>query len=120
MTKPKGKQFGPDNPGKPFAIGNTPPGRMKGSRNKLSADFVDALRVTFEQYGIEAMRIAVVEEPVQFLKIIASVLPKEIQIDDNSLKDIPNDQLDAFIEFARKYLAGSLGSASGREGETLN
>jgi hypothetical protein len=115
----KRKQFGPDNPGKPFAIGNTPPGRMKGSRNKLSADFVDALRVTFEQYGIEAMRISVIERPTEFLKIIASVLPKEFEINDNRLAGIPDHELDAFIELARRRLA-SVGKSNEREEPTLN
>jgi len=104
----------------PFTAESAPrSGRMKGARNKLGADFLYALQREFEQHGEEAIRIARVERPVEFLKIIASVLPKEFEIIDSRLKEIPDDELDAFIELARRRLA-SVGQPDEREEPPLN
>jgi hypothetical protein len=90
-------------------------GRMKGSRNKLAGDFLYALQREFEQHGEEAIRIVRVEKPVEFLKVIASVLPKEFEIIDSRLKEIPDEELDAFIELARRRLAAAAKSGDGEE-----
>ena len=108
---------GKDTPGgRPFTSQTAPrQGRMKGSRNKLGADFLYALQREFEQHGEEAIRIVRVEKPVEFLKVIASVLPKEFEIIDSRLKEIPDDELDAFIELARRRLASAAKSGDGEE-----
>jgi hypothetical protein len=107
-------------PGIPFQQGRAKTGgRTKGSRNKLSADFVAALAEAFEQRGREAIEIVITESPKDFLKVIAAILPKEFEINDNRLKDIPDDQLDAFIEFARRHL-GLADKPDGGEKPSLN
>ncbi len=52
-------------------------GRVKGSRNKLSMAFVEALAKEFDEHGAEAIRIMRIENPSDFLKVIAAVIPKE-------------------------------------------
>ena len=52
-------------------------GRVKGSRNKLSMAFVEALAKEFNDYGEEAIRIMRVENPSDFVKTIAAIIPKE-------------------------------------------
>ena len=94
-------------------------GRVKGSRNKLSTDLIAALCKAFEERGEEAIRIVIDERPHEFLRIVAAVLPKEFEITDNRLKEIPDDQLDAFIEFAKRHL-GLAGTDDDGEGATLN
>lgn len=99
-------------------------GRVKGSRNRLSQAFVEALAGEFEVYGAEAIKVARVERPHEFLKIIASIMPKEFEITDSRLKDIPDDELDAIIELAQRRIASNLDSrpgisASGKA-ETIN
>ena len=101
---------------RPFTSQTAPrQGRMKGSRNRLGADFLYALQREFEQHGEEAIRIVRVEKPVEFLKVIASVLPKEFEIIDSRLKEIPDDELDAFIELARRRIAAAAKSGDGEE-----
>jgi hypothetical protein len=87
---------------------------MKGSRNKLGADFLHALQREFEQHGEEAIRIVRVEKPVEFLKVIASVLPKEFEIIDSRLKEIPDDELEAFIAMARRRVAAARKPGDGK------
>jgi hypothetical protein len=49
--------------GTPFTPANAPrQGRMKGSRNKLGADFLYELQREFEQHGEEAIRIVRIEK----------------------------------------------------------
>jgi hypothetical protein len=88
-------------------------GRQKGTRDKLSSDFVAALSEAFEQRGAEAIRIVIDERPQEFLRVIASIVPKEIEFTDNRLKDIPDEELDAIIDHIRRQLAGSGDAESG-------
>ena len=106
---------------RPFTNQTAPSqGRMKGSRNKLGADFLYALQREFEQHGESAIRRVRVDDPTGFLKVIASVLPKELEITDSRLKDVPDEQLDAIVEYINGRLADSSGHGGGREGSSLN
>jgi hypothetical protein len=106
---------------RPFTNQTAPrQGRMKGSRNKLGADFLYALQREFEQHGESAIRRVRVDDPTGFLKVIASVLPKELEITDSRLKDVPDEQLDAIVEYINGRLADSSGHGGGREGSSLN
>src|SRR5262245_14851362 len=84
-------------------------GRRKGSRDRISTALLESIAADFEAHGDEAVKIARVERPVEYLRIVASLLPKEFEITDNRLKDISDDELDAFIELARqrRLVAGS-------------
>ena len=97
-------------------------GRVKGSRNRLSLHFVAALADEFEKFGAEAIRIARVERPHEFLKIIASIMPKEFEITDSRLKEISDDELDLLIAVAKRQLVSGSGprDVDSGEGETLN
>ena len=64
-----------------FKVGN--PGRPKGARNKLAEAFVKALHKDFEEHGEQAIERARDEKPDQYLKVIASLLPKEIDVGEN-------------------------------------
>jgi hypothetical protein len=94
-------------------------GRRKGSRDRISTALLEAIAKDFEAHGDEAVKIARVERPVEYLRIVASLLPKEFEITDNRLKDIPDDELDAFIELARQRRLVA-GNADGREDQALN
>ena len=99
-------------------------GRIKGSRNRLSHALVEALCKEFEEYGAEAIKLARIERPSEFLKIIASIIPKEFEITDSRLKDLNDDELDYLIELTKRRLgadlAASIGSTGGREEQTIN
>lgn len=92
-------------------------GRVKGTRNKISMSFLEALARDFAEFGEEAIRITRIERPHEYVKIVASLLPKEFEIHDSRLTDLTDDELDQFIELARRQLAGGVALAiiDGRE-----
>jgi hypothetical protein len=77
-------------------------GRQHGTRNKLQGSFIDALARSFEKNGEAAIEIVFREKPVEYLKIIASTLPKEFLMSpDSPLSELSDDDLNKVIEFAR-------------------
>jgi len=96
-------------------------GRRKGSRDRICTALLEAIAKDFEQHGEEAVKIARVERPVEYLRVVASLLPKEFEITDNRLKDIPDDELDLLLEYARQRIArGLAASADSGKDQTLN
>jgi hypothetical protein len=47
------------------------------------------------------------EEPGNFVKVVAALLPKEFEITDSRLNDLSDEELDVLIE----QLRGKIGSA---------
>ena len=54
------------------------PGRPKGSRSKLSETFLKLLAADFESEGMEVLRRVRVEDPSTYVRVIASLVPKEL------------------------------------------
>lgn len=67
---------------KPGEVRN-PHGRPKGSRHKLGEDFLKKLQADFAEHGEEVIKAVRGDKPDQYLKVIASVLPKEIDAGEN-------------------------------------
>lgn len=94
-------------------------GRRKGSRDRIATALLEAIAKDFEEFGEEAVKIARVERPVEYLRVVASLLPKEFEITDNRLKDIDDSELDFLIELARQRRTVA-SDTDGREETTLN
>jgi hypothetical protein len=69
-------------PFKPSQSGN-PAGRPKGSRNKLSEDFLRAFAQDFERHGAAVIEKVREERPQDYLKVAASLLPKQMELEVN-------------------------------------
>ena len=81
-----------------------PNGRPKGSRNKLSERFLQALAADFERYGIYSIARVRRKDPTAYLKIITSVLPKEIN--GNLKHDHSHQHTHESISETAKWLEG--------------
>jgi hypothetical protein len=94
-------------------------GRVKGARNRIAYKLIEALAKDFEEHGEEAIRIARIERPHEYLKIIVSTMPKEFEITDSRLQDISDDELELLIEHVRQQ-RGAIRSTDSREEQTIN
>lgn len=80
---------------RPFQPGQSgnPEGRPKGSRNKLGEAFLEALHNDFEVHGVAAIEKVRAEKPDQYLKVIASILPRDINLNVNQIGEMTDDEL---------------------------
>jgi hypothetical protein len=60
--------------------GKAGPGRPRGSRSKLSEDFLQDLHAAWNAHGIQALERCAMEEPSQFCKLIANLLPRDVNL----------------------------------------
>jgi hypothetical protein len=97
-------------PGHPSA---NPAGRPKGSRNKLGEAFIEALHADFMDHGPTVIEAVRVEKPDQYLKVIASILPKQLEIKNDAFEGMSDDELAALVAAARS----ALGIAEGERGD---
>lgn len=88
----------------PGQSGN-PKGRPKGSRNKLGDDFLQKLQADFETHGEKVISTVRVEKPAEYLKVIASLLPKQIEVKEGAFDGVSDEQLAALVSAARSALA---------------
>ena len=95
---------------KPGQSGN-PAGRPKGSRNKLSEDFFRDLCDAWQVFGKPALETMAMLYPVEFVRLVASSLPKEPEAATPlAMERLSDAQLDAMI--ARCIEEGGLDPAS--------
>jgi Family of unknown function (DUF5681) len=92
MTETTKPQQRPAHLWEPGQSGN-PAGRPKGSRNKLSEDFVAALYNDFQEHGSAAIAACRAEKPDVYVRIIAGLLPKDVHLKVQSLDELTDDQL---------------------------
>ncbi len=81
--------------GRPFQPGQSgnPAGRPKGSRHKLGEAFLEALHADFEKHGVAAVEKVRETKPDQYLKVIASLLPKEFHLNMDTATELTDDEL---------------------------
>jgi hypothetical protein len=93
------------NPGKPFVKGMAKTGgRVKGSRNKICARFIDDLHAEWERSGASALAIFAKEDPGGFAKLTASILPKELEVTQTQLMEIDDSELAELREAVRRRI----------------
>ena len=108
---PREKSLGPA--WQPGQSGN-PAGRPVGNRNKLNEKFILALHDDFVEYGPKVIEQVRKEKPDIYLKVIASILPRELHVKDGSLFDgMSNEQLDEILGSVRAVLAARTPSGLG-------
>lgn len=96
---------------KPGEVRN-PKGRPKGSRNKFAEQFVKDFLADWEEHGKKAIKQARRTDPVAYLRVAASLLPKDFNINVSSeaelekmLEQFDDEQLEAI--FAAISAAGA-------------
>lgn len=88
-----------------------PGGKPVGARNKLQGDFMNALAADFETHGEAAIVACRTEKPEQYIRVIASLMPKELEV-KRPLEDLTDDELAAGVA-ALQRLIDSQGDGTG-------
>ena len=95
------------------------PGRQRGSRNKLAEAFVAALYDDWQQRGPSVIERCAIEKPAEYLKIVAGLLPKDVNITTRSLDDLTDDQLMRKLQMVTEMAKPLLARLPGMIDETL-
>jgi hypothetical protein len=80
-------------------------GRPKGVRNRLSHEFITALLKDFEEGGAAALKVARLEDPLKYIAIVASLMPRELAVEHSQLGDLSDDEVNALLEYVREQRA---------------
>ena len=76
--------------GRPFKPGESgnPAGRPQGSGNRLSEDFPRVFAQDFEQHRTPVIEKVREERPQDYLRVAASLLPKQMEIETNRSRPV--------------------------------
>jgi hypothetical protein len=91
---------------KPGQSGN-PGGKPVGARNRLNTRFLHALTEDFEEHGAKAIRECREQDPGTYVKVVASLLPKEVDLGINRLEEMSTSDIIAAVSALSGYLAAS-------------
>jgi hypothetical protein len=101
------------NPATRFGAGqvNGSRGRQKAARDKISTAFLEALNEAFQEpndtggcKGLDAIKKVRDEDPATFARIYATLLPKQLEIEETSPQSkLTDDQLE---QIHQRLLAG--------------
>ena len=82
---------------KPGQSGN-PKGPPPGSRRKLSEEFLADVHASWQVWGRPALMTAAITDPVSYVRMVASLMPREIEATITPVTERMSDaQLEAII-----------------------
>lgn len=76
-----------------FIVPPVSPGRPKGARNKLGEAFLQDMLADWQEHGVATIATVREEKPDQYLKVVASILPKEMNLRVGEFDDLTDEQL---------------------------
>lgn len=92
----------------PWAKGQSgnPAGRPKGARSRLQENFLAALADDFAEHGVQAIQTMRAEKPSDYIKTVASLMPKQLEL-DRPLQDLTDDDLAIGIHALQAYITAN-------------
>ena len=88
-------------------------GNAQRTRHLFSKAFVEALLEDFREWGAEAIVRVRTETPVAYLRICATLVPKELKLEHSqAVKALSDEQIEQAIEYIQTMLAAQAGEAA--------
>lgn len=97
-----------------FVSGNIGGGRPKGSRNKLGEAFLDNLYADWQEHGAQALKDCRETNPAAYIKTVASLLPKQVEVNTNGLTSMSDDELSHLIDAIRAADGAAVAPRTGK------
>ncbi len=83
-------------------VSGNPKGRPKGSKNRLSENFLAALADDFNEHGVAAIEKMRENDPTAYVKTCASLVPKELLVGKiDVLSELSDEELHRRLVEAR-------------------
>lgn len=100
-----------------FAPGfsGNPGGKPVGTRNGLVANFLDKLKKDFDAHGEQAIVEMREQKPAEYIKAIASLVPKDVHVSAQPLHAMTDDELYAAVASIQRYLDSGAAASGDRE-----
>ena len=94
-------------------VSGNPHGNRHRTRHLLNQEFMQALLLHFRQHGKKAIEKVAREQPGVYLKILALLVPREMQIEHtNRIKQMTDEEIEQAIEAIQTMLAARAGEAA--------
>ena len=77
-------------------------GRKPGSRNKLCRAVLADLMADWAEGGAAAIKMMRVERPAEYVRVMCSILPKELILENSTITELDDAELDYMIEMLRQ------------------
>jgi hypothetical protein len=77
-------------------------GRKPGSRNKLCRAVLEDLMADWAEGGAAAIKIMRIEQPAAYVRVMCSILPKELIFENSTITELDDDELDHMISMLRE------------------
>ena len=88
-----------------FSADNHGRAKQKGARDRLSTALLTAFASDFERNGEEVISQVRQTEPATYLRIAATIIPKEIDLGGGPLEDWTDDDLDKGLAYLRAQIS---------------
>jgi hypothetical protein len=72
------------------------PGRPRGAKNRLQKAFLEELASDFEEHGAAVIKLCRIEQPHNYLKVIASLMPRDLHLE--AYGHLDDETIDTLIE----------------------
>jgi histidinol dehydrogenase len=94
-------------------VSGNPHGNRHRTRHLLNQEFMQALLLNFRQEGKRAIEKVARNQPGVYLKILALLVPREMQIEHtNRIKQMTDEEIEQAIEAIQNMLAAQAGEAA--------
>jgi len=103
---------------KPFAPGNQVAKGRESPRNRLAKKLLTTLEKDFNEHGEAAVAELRETDPGAYLRVVASLIPREVHVTVDPIDELTDDDLDRYIRQLANNLHLQVGAGQSIESET--